>query len=132
MPCRDDWSPNPVRHVTLIPNVSPALLYSACAALEALGFDFRVNPELDSWWAFHKEEDRKRVEALVGRPVAVVVEAVAHLRVEAVGVAVVVVIGPGVVHHAVVVVVDVVTRVEQAAEPHPAPPTRGPCRLHPR
>lgn len=39
------------------------LLCSACRVLESKDYDFGMNPELDRWWAEHKEEDLKREEA---------------------------------------------------------------------
>lgn len=51
MPCIADGPP---------PIDLRTLLCSACRVLEATGFDFGTNPELDRWWADHKAEDQKR------------------------------------------------------------------------
>lgn len=54
MPCRTDGLYDDL----LQPRAD--LLCSACRALEASGFDFATNPELDRWWAAHKKEDELR------------------------------------------------------------------------
>ena len=68
MPCRTDPIPPTSFEIEAKKNrefrqMAEPLLCSACRALENLGFDFDLNPELSRWWDNHKKEDEARIQA---------------------------------------------------------------------
>lgn len=67
MPCNDGGIPYPPTKEEIAREQfnkrAPSMLCSACRALDLLGYDFDLNPELSEWWDKHKKEDDRKEQA---------------------------------------------------------------------